>query len=58
MPDSSKPTARDVTIVLMSAIVLRWLEQEKSTHTVGQMADAFLAALDREGFEIVSKRHG
>ena len=46
-------TPRDIVIVLLTDVVLRWLS-EKST--VGQMADRFLALLDQHGYEVVKKK--
>jgi hypothetical protein len=45
-------TPRDVVIVLLTDIVLRW---SKPNSTISEMADRFLALLDQAGYEVVKK---
>jgi hypothetical protein len=47
-------SSRDVVVVLLTDVCLKWLSAEKDT-TVGEMADRFLSLLEQEGFEIVKK---
>ena len=47
-------TPRDVVIVLLTQVVLRWLREPEQN--VGEMADRFLSLLDQAGYEVVKKR--
>jgi hypothetical protein len=49
---------RDVIIVLMTDVCLRWMmrNNELGNETVGQMADRFISLLDQHGYEIVPKK--
>ena len=53
-------TPRDVVIVLMNDVCLRWImrSNELGNETVGQMADRFLSLLDQHGYKIVPKKEG